>query len=59
MENLTYSTFSAEQDLMYVENPMDCILRFKQLVLPVGYIDAENLKKTICQYIDDSGLISF
>lgn len=56
------SLYSAPYDaeiLREVKDPMDCIIRFKEIVLPRGYIDAENLKKTICQFIDDSGFINF
>ena len=54
-----YSNDTALNVLHRVNNPMDCLVRFKELTCDFGYIDSERLKKVICDYIDDSGLIHF
>ena len=60
MENeQLYSSVSAWSSLSEITNPIDCLIRFRELTIPLGYVDNEKLKKTICQYIDDSGLIHF
>lgn len=42
-----------------VTNPMVCLLKFRELVCPVGYVDKEKMKKLVCDFIDDSGVINF
>ena len=45
--------------LNQVNNPLNLLLRFRELVIPVGFVDGEKLKKEICSFIDDCGLTHF
>ena len=54
-----YSNTVIADILSEVNNPMDCLLRFREITAPIGYVNADDLKKMIIKYIDDSGFTHF
>ena len=54
-----YSDSFTESFIRDVRDPLDCLIRFKEIMSPRGYIDANRLKETICQFIDDTGINFF
>ena len=54
-----YSDAFTESFIGDVKEPLDCLIRFKELMLPRGYIDAKRLKEVIFNFIDDTGINHF
>ena len=36
------------------EDPESCLIAFKKIIMPRGYCDASDLKKLVCNWIDDN-----
>ena len=56
--DLNYTPFEYDA-IQEVTSPLVCLLRFRQLVCPVGYVDAEKMKKLVCDFVDECGVINF
>lgn len=49
-----YSSDKSEKILNKISNPMDCLIRFRYLMFNRGCVDKDDLKKCICNFIDES-----
>lgn len=56
--DLDYTPFEYE-DIQVIYNPLLCLLRFRELVCPRGYVGKEDIKKLVCDYIDDLAITNF
>lgn len=58
LDNINYESYelkSAEK----VKNPLVLLLRFRKLVQPLGFVDKEEMKKLVCNYIDECAINNF
>lgn len=52
-------TVNDENSIIKVNDPLACVIRLKELLCPIGYVDTEKLKNRICEFIDDTAIINF